>query len=137
MQKTITVSFGLFLFFGAAQLANAGDFDGSKTLLCAPGDARECSTDGSCSHVSVDSINIPRFITIDVKNKKLSGVDADGEDETTAIQNIRLGDDKMILQGAENNRGWSIVIDQESGRMSATVSDNQVGFVVFGACIVR
>lgn len=134
MQKVITISFGLFLCLGLAQTASAGDFDGSKTLLCSPGDARECSAEGNCNHVSVDAINIPRFITIDFKDKKLSGVDADAEQETTAIQNMKTGNGKTIIQGAEHERAWSIVIDEASGRMSATVSDNHAGFVIFGAC---
>lgn len=40
----------------------------------------------------------------------------------------------MILQGVEGGRAWSMVIGKETGKMSATVADDQVGFVVFGAC---
>lgn len=134
MRKSIITSLGIFLCLGVAQTASAGDFDGSKTLLCSPGDARECSAEGSCNHVSVNSINIPRFITVDFKGKKLSGVDADAEQENTAIQNVKMGDGKTIVQGIEHQRAWSIVIDQASGNMSAMISDNHAGFVVFGAC---
>jgi hypothetical protein len=39
----------------------------------------------------------------------------------------------MVLQGSENGRGWTMVISEETGKVSATVSDDQVGFVIFGA----
>jgi outer membrane protein TolC len=31
-------------------------------------------------------------------------------------------------------RSWSLLIEKKTGKMSATVSDEGVGFVVFGAC---
>ena len=137
MTKTITiVSVGLLMSLCAPLPASAGDFDGKKTMLCAPGDARECTADGKCTHVSVDSINIARFITVDAKKKTLSGVNADGETRTTKVKNVEMGGGKTVLQGSENNRSWGIVIDAETGRMSATVIDDQVGFVIFGACTI-
>ena len=137
MQKTIIVSLGFLLCLGVATSASAGDFDGSKPLLCAPGDARQCTVDAGCEHVSVDAINIPRFITVDAKKKTLTGIDADGENESTKIKSVELNGGKTILQGSENNRGWSIVINPETGRMAASVLDEQTGFIVFGACTVR
>jgi hypothetical protein len=38
------------------------------------------------------------------------------------------------MQWMHNGRGWTLVISEESGKMSATISDDQVGFVLFGAC---
>lgn len=41
----------------------------------------------------------------------------------------------LILQGVQNGKGWSMVITEATGKTTIAVSDNQVGFVVFGACI--
>jgi len=43
----------------------------------------------------------------------------------------------LILQGVENGRGWTLAITETSGKMVLTVSGNEEGFVVFGACIPR
>jgi hypothetical protein len=50
----------------------------------------------------------------------------------------------LILQGAEDGykevrdgTGWSMAISEETGKMVLTESGNQVGFVIFGACIPR
>jgi hypothetical protein len=40
----------------------------------------------------------------------------------------------MILQGIEDGRGWSIIISEDTGKMTATASQDDVGFVIFGAC---
>ena len=115
---------------GAAP-AWAGDFDGSKKLLCVPVQGYHCAPGAECARVTAEDVNIPQFIRVDVKRKSMSGV---GEKESTSIQNVRKADGKTILQGAENGRGWSMVIDQVTGKMSASISDNRVGFLMFGAC---
>jgi hypothetical protein len=118
---------------GFARAADAADFDGSKTLLCAPGEAVDCLPRGDCQQTTPDQLQIPRFITVDFRAKRLSGRTADGELHT-AIQNVRSVDGKQILQGAENGRGWSIVIDEQTGDLSAAIADQSAGFLLFGAC---
>jgi hypothetical protein len=82
----------------------------------------------------VEEINIPRWITVDFKKKKLSGTDSDGEDETTAIENVQTANGNTILQGAEGGRAWSMVIDQTTGDMTAAIAGDETGFVLFGVC---
>jgi hypothetical protein len=41
---------------------------------------------------------------------------------------------KLTAKGVESGRAWSIVIAKETGKVSATVFDHQVGFVIFSAC---
>ena len=45
-------------------------------------------------------------------------------------------DGKLILQGTQGQRGWTMLIDEDTGRLSATVTADGEGFVVFGACTV-
>jgi hypothetical protein len=124
----------MVLFVAPLGVSLAGDFDGSKKLRCVPTDATECSGAGECKRVTVEEINIPRWIAVDFKKKKLSGTDSDGEDETTAIENVRVDDGQTILQGAENGRAWSMVIDQMTGDMTAAIAGDETGFVLFGVC---
>jgi len=128
----------LTALLGASGPAAAVDFDGSEKLLCVPVEVQECTVGKGCERTTVDDVNLPQFIRIDFKKKTLSGTAPDGDGETTAIQNVQTREgEKTILQGAEGQRAWSIVIDQTSGKMSASVSDNRTGFVVFGACTAR
>jgi hypothetical protein len=112
----------------------AADFDGSKKLRCVPTDASECSGAGECKRVTVEEINIPKWITVDAKKKKLSGMDSDGEEESTAIESVKVNDGQTILQGAEGGRAWSMVIDQMTGDMTVAIAGDETGFVLFGVC---
>jgi hypothetical protein len=84
--------------------------------------------------VTVEEINIPKWITVDAKKKKLSGTDSDGEEESTAIDSVKLNDGQTILQGAEGGRAWSMVIDQMTGDMTIAIAGDETGFVLFGVC---
>jgi hypothetical protein len=77
---------------------------------------------------------IPRFLKINFEKKIISATEESGRTDVSTIKNFERVDDRLILQGAENGRGWTMVISEETGEMSATVSDEEVGFVVFGAC---
>ena len=112
----------------------AADFDGSKPLLCATIETFECGSGIECRRGTAQSINLPQFLKIDFKEKKISGTWESGEVLTTKIENMERSDGKLVLQGTQNNKGWSMLINGATGKMTITASDDQVGFVVFGAC---
>ncbi len=113
----------------------AADFDGSKPLLCATIETFECGSGIECQRGTAQSINLPQFLKIDFKEKKISGTRESGEVLTTKIENMERSDGKLVLQGTQNNKGWNMLINEGTGKMTITASDDQVGFVVFGACI--
>ena len=121
--------------------AIAGNFDGSKELLCAVMDIMECIPGGKCQEVTAEEVGIPNFLRIDINEKKLSATFGDGSKKNSAIKNIEKIDGKVILQGAEDGiegirdgLGWSLAIDEENGKMVLTASGDAVAFVMFGAC---
>ncbi len=113
----------------------AADFDGSKPLLCATIETFECGSGIECQRGTAQSVNLPQFLVIDFKDKKISGTRESGEVLTTKIENMERSEGKLVLQGTENNKGWNMLINEATGKMTITASDDQVGFVVFGACI--
>ncbi len=122
----------------APGIAVAADFDGSRTLLCAPTDAVQCEGAGECERAEVEDLNIPKFLSIDFKNKEMTGrLEGATSDEATKIQNVEKLDNQTVLQGIQNGRGWSIVIDAVSGDMSAAVAGDDISFVLFGVCRVQ
>ena len=68
-----------------------------------------------------------------------------GEDQPPSrIKNLEHIDGKLVLQGAEDGvkevhdgLGWTIAISEETGKMVITGSGEQMGIVIFGACIPR
>ena len=113
--------------------SSAEPFEEEGTLLCAIIQVIECGDSGDCHSVQPAEAGIPRFLKINFGKKVISATEESRIKRMTPIENIRHAEGKIILQGAENGRGWTIVISKQTGRMSATVSDHQVGFIVFGA----
>ena len=104
-------------------------------LLCVPIEEVECVHTGECKSNVYESMNIPQFIKVDLTEKSLSGTWQGGTAEVTPIQHVTRIDGRTILQGTERGRGWSMVIVAETGKMTLTVSDNEVAFLAFGACL--
>jgi len=131
MKKT---AFGVALAIAAAaQLATAGDFDGSKPLLCATNLAIECGSDYECRNAPIEVTQLPPFFRLDVKKKKVSGMRGDVE-EKSQIERVERAEGQLIVQGIDHHRGWTLNVSEETGRMSGTIADGDVSFVFFGAC---
>ena len=47
---------------------------------------------------------------------------------------IDKSDDQALLQGKELGYGWTLALDQESGKMTATLVNREEVFVLFGSC---
>jgi len=110
------------------------DFDGTKPLLCATLETFECQPGKQCQERTVQSMDVPQFLRFDFEKKTISGTKQDGTVRTAKIEDQAIMDGKLILQGVQNGRGWSIVVAEDTGKMTLTASDDQAGFVIFGAC---
>jgi hypothetical protein len=112
----------------------AGKFDGSAPFLCVPVVVIECAPDGpdaECKRRTAASVNLPQFLRVDLKSSK---VHAEGGGRESPVRNIEHLSGNLIIQGGQDGRGWTMTISEETGRMSATISSDGDGFVVFGAC---
>ena len=107
---------------------------GSKPLLCAVTEVVQCDELGNCVRGTPEDVNVPRFVDVDPAKKQLR---SHGGGETTAIQNLVRGDGRLVLQGAERGRGWSVYISEATGRLSAAISDDGWASAIFGSCTQR
>ena len=134
MNKLIAIIFVTVTFILPYHVLAAG-FDGSEPILCAMTEAFECSIENGCNKGTLESMNIPRFIKIDVRNKKITTAEGRAEKRESEIRNFKRDNGVMIFQGMEGGRGWNIIVAEDTGKMSGTASEDEGGFVVFGACI--
>ena len=141
MNKLIKSALITAFVFLIALPAVAGDFDGTKSLVCAVMDVVECQPGGKCQQVSPEDVGIPHFFKINFQEKKISSTQSSGSKRSTTIDNFERIDGKLIIQGAEDGiegvrdgLGWSLAIAEETGKTVLTASGDEVGFVVFGAC---
>jgi hypothetical protein len=111
----------------------AAPLDGSAPMLCALSSVMECGRKGDCERSSSEEAGIPAFIRVNVPQRLLSSLDGA---RTSPIVNVQRSNGQLMIQGMQNERVWGAVIDEESGRMSATAGEADGAFVLIGTCIV-
>ena len=115
--------------FLVAGLASAGDFDGSKILICAPVEAIDCAPGEICRKGAPADVGLPAFIRIDIAKMVMIG-----PKRTAPIVSIERSEKQILLQGTELGFAWTIALDQNSGEMSGSLVNREEVFVFFGSC---
>ena len=133
MNKLIGIILITLAFLLPAHPAFA-ELDTSNPLLCSVINVAEYSLEEDCFEGTAETFDLPQFIRIDFQNNIISEVGENTRQRKSKISNFKRVDNSVILQGIENGRSWSVIVDKETGKMSATTSEARVGFVVFGAC---
>jgi hypothetical protein len=113
------------------QAAAASKYDGSVPLLCVPLAVTECGAEGGCQQGTPQSVNLPPFFRVDFKTMTIRAVE---ENRESAIKNVDRVNGKLILQGVQGQLGWTLIISEDMGQMSATIAGAGEGYLIFGTC---
>jgi hypothetical protein len=113
------------------QVAAAGAYDGSGPLICVPLAVTECGSDGECQKGAPQSVNLPQFFRVDFKTMAIRAVE---ENRESAIKTVDHVNGTMILQGVQGHHGWTLIIAEDTGQMSATIAGAMEGYIIFGSC---
>ena len=122
--RTLTVAAGL-----ACTAAQAADFDGTRTLLCANMEAMDCVAGEQCLKGLPDQIGAPQFMRLDFARKAVIGPKRE-----SPIRTMEQSEGQLLLQGTEQGYGWTIALNRQSGKTVVTILHRDGAFVVFGAC---
>lgn len=137
MQKRLNSAALLCLMLCVSAAANAASkFDGSSNLLCATFSITACVDGITCANGEARTFEMPEFLSVDFKEKSIHA-DYDSASDKTAdspFKNFQTTDSQLIIQGVENNHGWTMAINKETGRMSVSAVGQEVTFTMFGAC---
>ena len=120
-----------FAFGVAPRPAAAAPFDGSAPMLCAAITVMDCDPKGECSRRLPEEVNLPTFVRVDVPGRTLASPDGS---KTAEVKSVTRLDGSLILQGAQNGRGWTLAVVEETGKMSAAIADGEDAFAIYGAC---
>lgn len=81
----------------------ADDLRGSDDYLCA---GTTALGDEACFEVKLRDLNVPRFIEIDLDQKKMRSTKASGLNRETDIKNLERQNGLVILQGVQDERAF-------------------------------
>ena len=129
--KTTARLFSLALSLLLPSLASADALDATKSLRCALADAAECDEAAQCSDVELAAIELPDVWLVDFAAKQLASTDGQ---RTSPIGAVETLDAVLVLQGHQNGRGWTLVIDRATGHLSGAVAGAEGSFVLAGGC---
>jgi len=119
----------LVLGFVAISPVLASDFDGSKPLICATVEARDCVLTRRCFTGEAREVGAPEFMRIDFAKKTVTGTT-----RTTAIAALEISETQLLMQGAELGFGWTLAINRSNGHFSGSITNLEGAFLLFGSC---
>ena len=117
-----------------ASAALADNIENADRLLCSTSRIIVCFENGECVDALPWELNVPQFVIIDAKKMTLSTTKASDEARSTPIRTLLRDEGTLILQGVEQGRAFSFVIDELSGLLTASVARDSMAVSVFGAC---
>lgn len=142
MKMSATASIAALLILGLPAAAAAGDFDGTKPLLCSVVIVIENTLDNGCSQVTPESVALPQFLKVDFEKKSVRPARESDGDRSSVIRRMERLQGKLILQGADEgvwdvreSVGWTATISEETGRFVLAAAGDKEAFVVHGACL--
>jgi hypothetical protein len=127
---------GVLLGGTVVTVALADNLTGEDELLCAPGYVTHCSSGGDCETKPSDVFGIPSFLRFDLDDEVMRTSEASEDELATPIQSVTRANGEIYLQGVENGRMFSILIDETTGDGAlAIIADGETA-TAFLACTV-
>lgn len=114
--------------------AFADNLAGVEQMICSAGQAQICLETGQCYAATPWELSIPDFVVVDTKTRTVATTKASGLNRSTEFTKLERVDGLIYLQGIEGGRGFSFVIHEATGRMTAAIARDGISVTVFGAC---
>lgn len=121
----------LLVISSGAAADNLGD---ARNILCTVLETQVCLESEGCIELLPEDLNIPRFIRVDTRTRKMSTTVASGENRETIASTGSRSEGQVILQGDEAGRAFSLFIDETSGDATFASAADGRSVTVFAAC---
>ncbi|HXZ86577.1 MAG TPA: hypothetical protein VEI82_13930 [Myxococcota bacterium] len=131
MKPLATLLLAAALSLAARNAAAGPAIDGKRDLVCEPKHLAQCDEEAACASVAPEDVDLPPALRLSFKSRKLTAVQGE---RSSPIQSVQIEPAVVVVQGSQNGRGWSMVIDRATGSLSGTIADAEGAFVVAGTC---
>ena len=112
--------------------------DSSQTILCANMDTHECVDGGGCRAVLPEAVGAPTFFRLDLENKTVRVTKSEEPNQAEHFEEV---DGRIVMQGVQDGQpdivdgaAWTLMVEQNTGRLVGTAATLQAAIVIFGAC---
>jgi hypothetical protein len=127
------------LAFGSCAIAGmscaaADEIIGKDQFVCTAWHAVTCTTEGQCNPTEAWRLNMPDFLEVDLDAAELQTPEGSDEPRFTAIESISRNEGRIFLNGWQQARGFSWVINEESGEGTLAIVSDTTVVTLFTAC---
>ena len=135
MNKLIAISLAcLALTLNGSALA----FDTSAPILCASLKVHECVDGAGCREVLAEEVSAPTFFRLDLEEKTIKVLKSG---KLNKAENYEEIDGRIVLQGVYDGQqdevdsnAWTVMLEEDTGRLVVTAATRQAAVIIFGAC---
>jgi len=106
-------------------------YDDSTPFLCVPTTVVECVITGECRRGTPESNNLPDFFKVNLKEKTIG---SEEKKRVSPIKELDRSNNELTLYGSESGHSWVLMIRENTGRMSGSITGDGESFVIFGVC---
>ena len=105
----------------------------SLAYACSVAEIFECTAIAGCQRVSAAQANLPPFVTLNVKEKRLfSGLF--GGEGLFEPGDVYEDENVLILHGRHGLLTWTSVVAKDTGQMSMSIANLGKTYAQFGSC---
>jgi hypothetical protein len=115
-------------------LAAADEIIGKDQFVCTAWHAITCTTEGQCNPTEAWRLNMPDFLKVDLDAEELQTPEGTDEPRFTAIESISRNEGRIFLNGWQQARGFTWVINEESGEGTLAIVSDTTVVTLFTAC---
>lgn len=112
----------------------ADDVTGSDSLLCYGLSAARCEPGAACESVEPWRLNIPDFVKLDLRGKRIQTTAASSDQRETPLQTVQRDNGTILIHGVQGGRAFSWLIAETSGEGTLSVAGDGLGLTVFTVC---
>ena len=105
-----------------------------ENLVCASIHVVACDDENNCLLGPPSTLEVPYFMFVDFDKKHIRATGDGGEYAVSPITAMHVGDTSIVLQGFENDRGWTLAINRSNGKQVLSANGPDVHFSVSGNC---
>jgi hypothetical protein len=130
-ERALVAGLAGLLYCGAAF---AEDVSGSESLLCYGLSAARCETGEACQSVEPWRLNLPDFVKLDLRGKRIQTTAGSPEQRETPLQIVQRSNGTILMHGVQGDRAFSWLINETSGEGTLSVAGHGQGVTVFTVC---
>jgi hypothetical protein len=120
--------------FAAGSAGAAEKLTDNAPFVCVPTTVWECTSNGDCQRGTAQTENLPKYFSIDIAQKTIR---AGEKGRRSTIERVIHNKNNTVLYGMDEPRSWIVVINPETGDLSASVVGDGESFVLYGVCLAK